>query len=157
MIKLYKKVEDILYYWETWRASENSGIFHYGKVGEKGFYEEIQDSIKGSYSEILEKELALRISEGYSEFCEDNLEFIEILIKVKMISKEYRMNYFLEIKFKIDELLGWRGLGHVDDISFDTTDVNIFCVVVNHNISKLLITNFLKRIGVLNQYEVIIS
>ena len=45
MIKLYKKIDDKLYYWEAWENDEKSATVHWEIVGEEGESKIISSSL----------------------------------------------------------------------------------------------------------------
>ena len=78
MLKLYKRIDNELHYWETWDKSEKIGIIHWGKVGERGEDKEVK-SIKGlNFREEIQKEVNEKIAEGYSQIDSENQKVLLI-------------------------------------------------------------------------------
>ncbi len=50
MIKLYKKTESKILYWEYWDDDDGTNTIHWGIIGKKGDSDEIKGSLFGYYS-----------------------------------------------------------------------------------------------------------
>ena len=54
MIKLYKQIDGVLHYWETWDKDEKTGIIHLGIVGENGQMMEIKSGLFSSFRNFID-------------------------------------------------------------------------------------------------------
>ena len=57
MIKLYKKINNVQYYWETWDVDKNTSVIHWGMVGEEGENKIVRSSILKVFNKEIKKEL----------------------------------------------------------------------------------------------------
>lgn len=57
MIKLYKKIDKKLHYWEIWENDKKSATVHYGIVGEEGESKTIHSSLFSNHTTKIQKEL----------------------------------------------------------------------------------------------------
>ena len=78
MLKLYKNVDNQLHYWETWDKDGQSAIIHWGIVGQQGQDKEVKGGLFSNFKKLVQKELDEKLKEGYVEFDEDQLSFLEI-------------------------------------------------------------------------------
>ena len=88
MLKLYKNIDGELHYWETWNSDKKTAIIHWGKVGQKGTDKEVKNRLSTNFREIVQKEIDEKIIEGYTEFDENKLSFLEIEYKIDGFGSE---------------------------------------------------------------------
>lgn len=78
---LYKKIDNTLYYWETWKTENtDQSIIHYGEVGNEG-----KTEVVSSKNIFFPKAKILKIKKqlnGYKEIDIDNYEILFIEYKV---------------------------------------------------------------------------
>jgi predicted DNA-binding WGR domain protein len=141
MLKLYKRTDDQLHYWETWDLDEESFVIHWGVVGETGEHKEV----KGENAEkTVQKETDKKINQGYVEFEEDEVSFLEIEYKIDGSGTKEDLEKLNRLEEHVNELLGWTGLGHVDGNSIGSGTMEIGCIVVDFIIAKKVIEEKLK-------------
>ncbi|MFD2967749.1 WGR domain-containing protein [Sphingobacterium bambusae] len=114
MLKLYKRIDNQLYYWETWDKNEKSAIVHWGIVGQTGQNREVKSGLFSDFRKAVQKEIDEKLKEGYAEFDEDNYAFLDIEYKVDGFGTEKDLDKRHRLEEKMDEVLGWTGLGHTD-------------------------------------------
>ncbi len=71
MLKLYKRFDNQLHYWETWEKDEKTAIIHWGLVGLRGQDKEIKGGLFSSFRKTVQKEIEDKLNEGYIEFDEE--------------------------------------------------------------------------------------
>ncbi|MBK9486978.1 MAG: hypothetical protein IPO01_17895 [Chitinophagaceae bacterium] len=143
MLKLYKRVENQILYWETWDKDEKTGIVHWGVVGQRGEDKEIKSRLFSNFRKTIQKEIDERIKEGYSEFDDDNLAFLEIEYIIDGFGTDEDLDKRHRLEEKMDEVLGWTGLGHTDGGSIGSGTMEVGCIVVDFDIAKKVIENSL--------------
>ena len=114
MIKLYKNIDNKLHYQETWDKDTKTGIVHWGEVGTKGQDKEVKSGLMNNYANKVRKEMEQKVKEGFSEFDEDNYVFLEIEYKIDGFGTEQDLDKRHRLESKMDEVLGWTGLGNTD-------------------------------------------
>ena len=139
MLKLYKNINGELHYWETWNSDDKTAIIHWGKVGQKGKDKEVKNELSSTFREIVQKELDERIKEGYSEFDEDKLSFLEIEYEIDGFGSEEDLDKRHRLENRMNETLGWTGLGHTDGGSTGSGTMEVGCIVVDFEIAKKVI------------------
>jgi hypothetical protein len=144
MLKLYKKIDDQLFYWETWDKDSKTGIIHWGVVGEKGESKEIKSGLFSSFRKPIQKEIELKINEGYTEFDDDENVYLEIEYVIDGFGTEADLDKRHRLESKMDEVLGWTGLGNTDGGSIGSGTMEVGCVVVDFEIAKNVIEKSLK-------------
>ncbi|RPE05634.1 hypothetical protein EGT74_24985 [Chitinophaga lutea] len=144
MLKLYTTIDEQLYYWETWEQDEKTAIIHWGMVGDKGDYREIKSRMIGGFNNIVQAEIDRRLEEGYAEWDEDEQVSLEIEYKVDGSGTEADLDKRHRLEEKLDEVLGWTGLGHCDGGSTGSGTMEVACRVVDFNIARQVIEENLK-------------
>lgn len=144
MIKLYKRIDNKLNYWETWDNDDKSAIVHWGLVGQRGQDKEVKGGLFSNFRGIVQKEMNERLKEGYAEFEEDSLVFLEVEYLIDGFGTEEDLDKRHRLEERLNELLGWTGLGHVDGGSIGSGTMEAGCVVVDFDIAKMVIEDDLK-------------
>lgn len=145
MLKLYKSIDNQLNYWETWNKDEKTAIVHWGIVGQQGQYKEVKNKLFSNFRKIIQKEIDNKLKEGYTEFDEEKIGFLEIEYTVhgfgtdKDLDKRHRLEKYL------DEILGQTGLGQCDGGSIGSGTMEVGCMVVDLDIAKKVIEDNLKN------------
>lgn len=139
MLKLYKLIDNQLHYWETWDKDETTAIIHWGIVGQSGQDKEVKSGQFSNFRKSVQKEINEKIKEGYTEFDEDNIAFLEVEYKIDGLGSEQDLDKRHRLQEHLNELLGWTGLGHVDGGSIGTGSMEVCCIVVDFEIAKKII------------------
>jgi hypothetical protein len=144
MLKLYKQINNELYYWETWDKDNKTAIIHWGIVGLQGQSKEVKSGFFSNFRKTVQKEIDEKLDEGYSEFDEDNISFLEIEFIIEGFGTEQDIDKRHRLENQMDEVLGWTGLGHTDGGSIGSGTMEVGCVVVDFDIAKRVIEEKLK-------------
>jgi len=144
MIKLYKPIENKLHYWETWDKDEKTAVIHWGIVGQPGQNKEVKGGLFLNFRKTVQKELDAKLQEGYTAFDEENASFLEIEYKIKDFGTEQDLDKRHRLEEKMDEVLGWTGLGHTDGGSIGSGTMEVGCIVVDFDLAKKAIEEALK-------------
>lgn len=144
MLKLYKKIDNQLHYWETWQKDKKTTIVHWGIVGQRGQDKEVKSGLFSNSHKALQKEINSKLKEGYSEFDEDDFIFLEIEYKIDDFGTDQDLDKRYRLEEKMDELLGWTGIGHTDGGSIGSGTMEVGCIVVDFDIAKKVIEEKLK-------------
>lgn len=145
MLKLYKQKDNQLWYWETWDKDEKTAIVHWGIVGEQGENKEVKGGLFSSFRKNVQKEIDQKLKEGYAEFDQDKVSFLEIEYSIEGFGTEQDLAKRHRLEQKMDEILGWTGLGHSDGGSIGSGTMEVGCMVVDFDIAKKVIEKSLKE------------
>lgn len=144
MLKLYKLIDNQLHYWETWDKDEKTAIVHWGIVGQRGEDKEVTSGLFSNFRKSVQKEIDEKIKDGYAEFDEDEIAFLEVEYKIDGFGSEQDLDKRHRLEDHLNELLGWTGLGHVDGGSIGSGTMEAGCMVVDFEIAKKVIEDNLK-------------
>jgi hypothetical protein len=141
MLKLYKKTDGEISYWETWDNDERSATVHWGQLGHRG-----QDKIvTGDFHEIIQKEVDEKIQEGYGLVDDDDHARLLIEYNVSGMGTPQDIEKRTRLQSRMDETLGWTGLGHCDGGSIGSGTMEVCCFVVDFETAKEVIEKDLVR------------
>ncbi|MCX2451104.1 hypothetical protein OQX61_07450 [Pedobacter sp. PLR] len=159
-MKLYKRVEDEILFWETWDIDDDNGAVNRGIVGQVGEYREVQSSILESFREKIQKEVDVVFENGYQEVdIEDHYTLLIEFIVDGMGTPE-DVEKRTRLQDRMNDFLGWNGLGHCDGGSIGSGTMEVCCFVINFDIAKrfieenLLGTEFANYIRIYDENEV---
>lgn len=144
MLKLYKLIDNKLHYWETWENDDKTAIIHWGIVGQRGQDKEVKGGLFSNLKKTVQKEIGEKLNEGYAEFEDDNVSFLEIEYVIDGFETEQDLDKRHRLEEKMNEVLGWTGLGHVDGGSIGSNTMEVGCIVVDFDIAKSIIEEDLK-------------
>lgn len=144
MIKLYKRVDGKLHYWETWEQDDKTATVHCGIVGDRGQDKEVKGGLFSNFRNVVQKEMNERMKEGYAEIDDDDMSYMEIEYLVDDFGTMEDLDKRHRLEERLNELLGWTGLGHVDGGSIGTGSMEVGCAVVDFDIAKSVIVEDLK-------------
>jgi len=145
MLKLYRLKDNQLWYWETWDKDEKTAIVHWGIVGEQGQNKELKGGLFSSFRKNIQKEINQKLKEGYTEFDQDKFSFLEIEYIIDGFGTEQDLEKRHRLEAKMDEVLGWTGLGHTDGGSIGSGTMEVGCMVVDFDTAKKVIEENLKE------------
>lgn len=136
MLKLYKKEEAGLVYWETWDKDNRTGVIHWGIVGEEGESKEIKSGIFSDFRTNIQKLITMKMDEGFREFPDESLATLVIEYKVEGFGTTDDLTKRERLEARLNEFLGWRGLGHSDGGSIGSGSMEVACLVVDFGVAK---------------------
>ena len=144
MLKLYKRVDNEILYWETWDKDEKTGVIHWGVVGQRGEDKEIKSGLFSNFRKEIQKEVDKKIAEGYVEINDSDLFTLLIEFNVDGHGTTADVDKRHKLEDKMKEVLGWTGLGDCDGGSIGSGTMEVCCFVVDFDIAKQVIETKLK-------------
>ena len=139
MLKLYKAIEGKLCYHEAW-TTDDSLIEHWGTVGERGetrthAYDVRNQSEEDAVLAVLKEPL----ESGFSPFEPENEAVLLVEYAISGMGDERDFNKRHALEDRLNEVLGWTGLGAVDGGSIGSGTMEVCCYVVDFAIAKQVI------------------
>jgi len=141
MLKLYKNIDQKLHYWETWDKDESTGVVHWGMVGNKGESDEIRSGYLSSFRKKIQRLIDEKITEGYGPIEDDDLYTLLIEYDVDGMGTGDDLDKRHRLQGRMDETLGWTGLGHCDGGSIGSGTMEVCCIVVDFDTAFQVIQN----------------
>jgi hypothetical protein len=144
MLKLYRREnEKIMAYHEAW-CHGSKVTEHWGKLGERGetrehcFNKELSE--EGNTRQVL----AGAIAAGYELIDADGHSVLLIEYAVHGMGSTKDLDKRYELEDRMNETLGWTGLGHCDGGSIGSGTMDVCCLVVDFEIAKRVIEDDLR-------------
>lgn len=138
MVKLYKNNNNVFHYWEYWETDTDEFIIHWGKVGERG-----ED--KTANGNTVVTEMRLQVENGYAEIDEEDIATLIIEYAIDGMGKNTDLDKRYAVQARMDETLGWTGLGHCDGGSIGSGSMEVCCMVVDFAVAKRVIEDDLSN------------
>jgi hypothetical protein len=138
MLKLYKRVEDgHLDYHEAW-ADSGKIIEHWGTVGARGETREHPLSSRDVEHEIARVLVDAR-ERGFEEIeLEDHVPLI-VEYRVDDMGTPEDLEKRYQVEARLNELLGWTGLGACDGGSIGSGTMEVACYVVDFEVAERVV------------------
>ncbi|MGV3608923.1 MAG: hypothetical protein ACO1RA_21140 [Planctomycetaceae bacterium] len=143
MLKLYKQVDGVLHYHEAW-CNGPKMTEHWGVAGERGESKEHKRA-KGEEEEAaVERVLQSALEQGFApiEYEDHAILLIEYAIDGFGTPTQLKKRHALEDR--MNETLGWTGLGMCDGGSIGSGTMEVCCFVADFDVAKRVIENDLK-------------
>jgi len=140
--KLYKFSDTKKEYWEAWENEYGAYTVHWGELGTKGQTKEVKSSPLKKAKKIIQKEFDQMLSIGFSPIDDEFVLLIEYAIDDMGSEDDMEKRYRLQDR--MDETLGWTGLGHCDGGSIGSGTMEVCNFVVDFKMAKKIIEIDLK-------------
>lgn len=142
MLKLYKFTDTKKEYWETWDNDDGSRTIHWGELGTTGQSKKVKDSLLKKPEKIIQKEVDEMVSNGYRPIEEEYTLLIEYEVEGMGTKEDVDKRHRLQDR--MNETLGWSGLGHCDGGSIGSGTMEVCNYVIDFEVAKSLIEKDLK-------------
>ena len=142
MLKLYKFTNSKKEYWETWDNGDGSHTVHWGELGTTGQSKEVKSSLLRKPEKIIQKEVDEMVSNGFIPIEEEFTLLIEYAVDGMGTKEDVEKRYRLQDR--LNETLGWAGLGNCDGGSIGSGTMEVCNFVVDFEVAKQVIENDLK-------------
>lgn len=139
MLKLYRFTDTKKEYWETWKNGNNSHTVHWGVLGTQGETKEVKSKDARS---IIQKEIDELVQQGFGPAKEGYVLLVEFAVDGMGTVKDSEKRHRLEDR--MNNTLGWTGLGHCDGGSIGSGTMEVCNFVVDYNLAKTVIESDLK-------------
>ena len=144
MLKLYKNTSSGVEYWETWDDGNGNHTVHWGSLGTRGKTKTLSAGLFRDPTKKIQTEVEGLLESGYSQLeIEDHVTLlVEYAVDGFGTSEDLDKRH--ELEQRLNETLGWTGLGHVDGGSTGSGTMEACCYVVDFEIAKSVIERELK-------------
>lgn len=144
MLKLYNHNETgQIEYHEAWVNGDEVTV-HWGIVGEQGQSKAYLKSQSMSEDDALREALQEAVNNGFRPLDEGSWRFLIIEYQLGTWGEGSDLDKRHQIEDRMNETLGWCGLGHCDGGSIGSGTMEVCCVVADFQIAKRVIEEDLK-------------
>ncbi|MEL6529632.1 MAG: hypothetical protein AAGK01_08175 [Pseudomonadota bacterium] len=144
MLKLYSFHGETKRYWETWETSTGESLVHWGSLGTRGETKTVKSGLFRSAQKTIQKEIDGLAMDGFApvELDEHAVLLIEYPIDEMGTVADLEKRHRLEDR--MNETLGWTGLGMCDGGSSGSGTMEVCCFVVDFEVAKQVISEDLE-------------
>jgi predicted DNA-binding WGR domain protein len=142
VLKLYRFTAEQKEYWETWENDDGSHTVHWGELGTKGETKVVKPGLFKKPQEKIQKEINELVSQDYKQPEHEYTLMIEY--EVDGFGTSDDLNKRARLQDRMDETLGWTGLGNCDGGSIGSGTMEVCNYVVDFDVAKKVIENDLK-------------
>jgi hypothetical protein len=139
MKKLYRTSHDGMEYWETWEETPGQYRVHWGKLGTVGNSKVVKSNFLRKSESTIQKEIDERVSQGFDPFALEDHAILIIEYQVDGMGSEEDLNKHHQLEDRMNETLGWTGLGACDGGSIGSGTMEICNFVVDFDVAKKVI------------------
>lgn len=129
-------------YWETWDNDDGTHTVHWGELGTKGNSKEVKGSLFKKAEKIIQKEIDEISAMGFTPIDNEFTLLIEYTIGGMGSKDDIDKRHRLEER--MNETLGWTGLGSCDGGSIGSGTMEVCNFVVDFEVARQVIENDLK-------------
>jgi hypothetical protein len=139
VLKLYKPTDLKKEYWETRDNDDGSHTVHWGELGTTGQFKEVKGSLLKKSEKIIQKEVDELVSNGFRPIEDEFTLLIEYAVDGMGSKKDVEKRHRLQDR--MNETLGWTGLGHCDGGSIGSGTMEVCNFVVDYEVARRVIEN----------------
>lgn len=136
-IKVYNFISSPKAYWEAWDNGDGTHTVHWGELGDKGQSKIIRNAFFKKARKVIQAELDSKIEAGFKQV--EDLHTLLIEYKVDGFGTPEELEKRYRLQDRMDETLGWTGLGHCDGGSSGSGTMEVCNFVVDVDIAKDII------------------
>jgi predicted DNA-binding WGR domain protein len=144
MLKLYRFTDTKKDYWETWKNEDGSHTVHWGELGTTGQSKAVKSSFLKKAETSIQKEIDNLVAQGFHPIAiEDHITLlVEYAVDGMGSREDVEKRHRLEEK--MNETLGWTGLGACDGGSIGSGTMEVCNFVVDFEAAKAVIAKDLE-------------
>lgn len=143
MIKLYKKNNARWHYHEAW-VGDGKITEHWGIVGDRGSTREHPIPSGRSESAALRDVLEAAYAKGFEEVDLDDHSILLVEYAVDGFGTPEDLDKRHRLQSRLDDTLGWSGLGHCDGGSIGSDTMEAACYVIDFSVAKEVVERNLR-------------
>lgn len=144
VLKLYRFTEAKKEYWETWENDDGSHTVHWGELGTSGQSKTVKAGLLRKAEALIQKEIDTLVAQGFRPI--DDEDHVTLLVEYAVdgmgtlddIAKRHRLEE------RMNETLGWTGLGACDGGSIGSGTMEVCSFVVDFEIAKAVVARDLE-------------
>lgn len=147
MLKLYRLTETEKQYWETWDDAEDSHLIHWGALGSRGETRALRSSASNDARAEIQKEINALLEVGFAPIPMEEHATLVVEYAVDGMGSDADLAKRHQLEERLNETLGWTGLGMCDGGSIGSGSMEVFSFVVDFDLAKRVIEQDLSDTG----------
>jgi hypothetical protein len=141
VLKLYRRNPTdgrITRYHEAW-VHGTKIMEHWGELGTQGESREHRRDARLGEDDNIRRVLQAALDAGYAPVDEDALQVVLVEYPIDGFGNAADLRKRHELEERLNETLGWTGLGHVDGGSTGSGTMEVSCLVVDADVARRVI------------------
>ncbi len=139
MLKLYRLADGIKEYWETWDNENGTHTVHWGKLGTQGSSKTVKNSLFKKAAKTIQVEIDSLVAQGFRPVDLEQHSILLIEYAIDGMGTTDDLDKRQRLEERMNETLGWTGLGHCDGGSIGSGTMEICNFVVDFETAKKVI------------------
>jgi len=144
MLKLYKIEPSQILYWETWDNDDDTHTVHWGELGSQGESTDIRSSLFKKAESKTQAEIDRLVAEGYHPINIEEHRTLLIEYEIDGFGDSQDLDKRHQLEERMNETLGWTGLGLCDGGSAGSGTMEVCSYVVSFDVAREVIATDLK-------------
>ena len=159
MIKLYRLAQVPKAYWETWENDDGSHLVHWGRLGTRGNQKTVKDSLLRKAARKVSKEMDEMLAQGFEEIDAGLHQALVVEYAIEGMGTMEDLDKRHRLEDRMNQTLGWTGLGHCDGGSIGNGTMEVFNLVVDFELARAVVeedlegTDFSDYLRIYNEME----
>lgn len=139
MLKLYRLTPEKREYWETWDNGKGSHTVHWGVLGTRGESKTIKSTASAKAETEIQKEIDSLVAEGFRPIDPEAHFTLLIEYAIEEMGSRQDIDKRHRLEDRMNETLGWTGLGACDGGSIGSGTMEVCNFVVDFALAKEVI------------------
>lgn len=139
MLKLYRLTPEKKEYWETWDNGKGSHTVHWGALGTRGESKTIKSTASAKAETEIQKQIDGLVAEGFRPIEPEAHFTLLIEFAVEEMGSRQDIDKRHRLEDRMNETLGWTGLGACDGGSIGSGTMEVCNFVVDFALAKEVI------------------
>ncbi|MEO8021767.1 hypothetical protein [Polaromonas sp.] len=144
MLKLYRFSASKKEYWETWEDSSDAHTVHWGELGTRGTSRTVTSTRTMPATSVIQREIDDRVSEGFAPFEPEEHTTLMIEYTIEGMGSKADVEKRHRLEDRMNETLGWTGLGACDGGSIGSGTMEVCCFVADFELAQRVVAEDLR-------------
>ena len=145
MIRAYKEVNDDLLYFHILETDETNAVFYQGVMGSRGESEDISANSPEELTDKIDRKIDELNDTGWSGIDDDEYDVLIIEYKIDDWGATEDLQKRHAVQDRMNQLLGWTGVGWCDGGSIGSGTMDICCFVFDYQLAYDIINEDLNE------------
>ena len=139
VLKLYRISNDGKEYWETWEESAGTHRVHWGELGTVGESKIVKSTFASKAERTIQKEVDDLVAVGFNPIAPENHAILIIEYRIDGMGSGDDLSKRHQLEDRMNETLGWTGLGVCDGGSIGSGTMEVCNFVVDFDVAEKVI------------------
>lgn len=139
MKKLYRFTDSRKEYWEVWESTGGGFTVHWGELGTQGRQKDIENQFWAKADKLVAAERKAMLAQGFHEIEPEDHATLIVEYAIDGMGDAAQLDKRHRLEDRLNETLGWTGLGACDGGSIGSGTMETCSFVVDVDLAKKVI------------------